>query len=442
MYLRQSPQQLRAMRSEPPAIPIYRSPLRTPPKQPELILDAMSPTSEKNPSMMVFRSSSLCTTPTTNHHRSPQMNTSSGSKNPQIEDSNTSLSLHQARGGTVSLLRALETGNSPIKHRANSPSAAFGNSPYRVGTAEVLLRRTSSTVGGVSLSNAHHMNESFDTATMGGLVREHTLYLLPQLKHHRGNSWITVVFDLDETLCNNRRQGRALLRPGSIELLKSLAAMRADNRCYVEIVLWTASMECVARPVVLRLDPDGTIFNHLIFRDRRWYKETGYTKDLRLLGRDMSHVVIIENSPASVILNRKHALLVKDFLGVSLQNDQALPVVQDVLLGWAKSVGDSICPDEPVPDETNKKPLHDTTFTSTTTTALPRALGVVEYLAAHSSVNQRNEIIVPSSFRCAFDGQLVVSRSSSTTALALMSPLNAIGPAALLMRNRLAKLGR
>jgi len=144
--------------------------------------------------------------------------------------------------------------------------------------------------------------------------------------------YYTIVFDLDETLCCNRGPGRAVLRPGCLDILKSLRALSTPQRP-IEIILWTASVESLARTVLTRLDPDGSIFTDLIFRDKRWFKETGYTKDLRLLGRDMERVVIIENSPMSVTLNRQQAILVKDFLGHA-PHDTDLKAVKEVLESW------------------------------------------------------------------------------------------------------------
>eukprot|EP00742_Colponemidia_sp_Colp-10_P015777 GILJ01018033.1.p1 GENE.GILJ01018033.1~~GILJ01018033.1.p1 ORF type:complete len:484 (+),score=40.16 GILJ01018033.1:3-1454(+) len=230
--------------------------------------------------------------------------------------------------------------------------------------------------------------------------------------------WITVVFDLDETLCNNRLPGKACMRPGCMELLNSLAAIRddyANSHCFVEIILWTASMECVARPVVERMDPLGTVFNHLIYRDRRWYKENGYTKDLRLLGRDLSHVVIIENSPMSVVLNRNHSILVKDFVGGGSYNhyygggalntrtstgslsDPSLFIVSKVLTEWAQAVGrhaeESLAtPPAVAPPSAMAKPTpapHHPAFVS-----LPMPIGIVEFLRASPDISHTNDVVI------------------------------------------------
>ncbi|CBH16285.1 hypothetical protein, conserved [Trypanosoma brucei gambiense DAL972] len=186
----------------------------------------------------------------------------------------------------------------------------------------------------------------------------------------------TIVFDLDETLCNNRVNGPAILRPGAIDILGKLRSLyprciapgdggspvrdasasaesvgnsgsrsglvptdvTAGNGPLVqlEIVLWTASVESVARPVVDRLDPDGTIFDCVICRDARWYDESGYTKDLRLLGRYIERSVIVENSPLCVKLNRRNAILVSDF--VRNRMDRQLYVVCVILLEWLDNV--------------------------------------------------------------------------------------------------------
>lgn len=216
---------------------------------------------------------------------------------------------------------------------------------------------------------------------------------------------VTVVWDLDETLCCNRRPGKAILRPGAIEVLKMLRGLSRDpeHNCFVEIVLWTASMECVARPVIERLDPHGEIFNHLIFRDRRWYRETGYTKDLKLLGRDMSKVVIIENSPMSVHLNRKHSILVRDFMG-SAASDKDLYYVKQVLEGWVRANGQGPKKSGGEGDENADEPT-----------------GIVEYLTKHPAVSHNNEILAKANVGVSTNSGYVASRFGGVGASAVTS---------------------
>lgn len=189
------------------------------------------------------------------------------------------------------------------------------------------------------------------TASASKLPMTQPKFLIPPKREDAPK--YTVVFDLDETLVNNRRIGKALIRPGVSDLLRSLVGK-------AEVVLWTASIENVAVPAIKQMDPDGIIFEHCVYRDRRWYRETGYTKDLRLLGRDLSTVVIVENSPMSVKLNRGNAILVRDF--ITNMQDDSMAIVKDILLGLIES-------NEPV----------------------------AEYLAANSKLTKNHEVLPSSS---------------------------------------------
>lgn len=258
---------------------------------------------------------------------------------------------------------------------------------------------------------------------------------------------ITVVFDLDETLCNNRRPGKALLRPHTLELLHHLHALRNDPHlhCYIELVLWTASMECVARPVVDRIDPTGTLFQHCIYRDRRWYKEQGYTKDLRRLGRDMNHTVIIENSPASVRLNRGNSILVKDFVS---GQDSDLLVVRDILDAYARRCGETSRvlppPQQQGASSTSKEehhhPHHPHVVSGSNSSSSSPAVdpsSIVGFLGERPELNHGNEIVArpPPSYVAKLQqqqqqqggGATATNKEATTTAGAVASPPPRVG---------------
>ena len=151
-----------------------------------------------------------------------------------------------------------------------------------------------------------------------------TVALLPPAAEAWGG--YTIVFDLDETLASNRNPcGPAVLRPHVRDMLQALKGK-------AEIVLWTASVESVGRVVLHQLDPDGSIFQHAIYRDRRWFREGQFfAKDLKMLGRDVNRTVIIENTPQCVRLQRENGIIVPKFIGNKVDY-KAMLRLRDILL--------------------------------------------------------------------------------------------------------------
>ncbi|CBZ29878.1 conserved hypothetical protein [Leishmania mexicana MHOM/GT/2001/U1103] len=248
--------------------------------------------------------------------------------------------------------------------------------------------------------------------------------LLPELfSAEEAANTITIVFDLDETLCNNRCFTGPILRPGAELLLHTLRGLcpspqykvidthtrsqHASSRLYdeamhrmgvaplyrsrvaqrqsadgyrrtnstapagtvaasgasasevsgpassaglcstgearpatakdtnplrLELVLWTASEESLARRAMRHIDPANKIFDEAIYRDARWYRDSHYTKELCRLGRCINRVVIVENSIESVIRNRQNSILVTSFVRNRL--DRQLFLVREVLRDW------------------------------------------------------------------------------------------------------------
>eukprot|EP00756_Hemistasia_phaeocysticola_P016742 Hpha_TRINITY_DN15496_c0_g9::TRINITY_DN15496_c0_g9_i1::g.173342::m.173342 len=132
----------------------------------------------------------------------------------------------------------------------------------------------------------------------------------------------TVVFDLDETLVSHPRPGYVVRRPHLKALLDSV-----KGQC--ECVLWTASTEDVGMPVLRVIDPDRIYFHHVLYRHAAWFgdeRATGppHGKDLRLLGRDLDSVVLVENSLNCVRWQKTNAVMVHDFQPHEVQDKTLL----------------------------------------------------------------------------------------------------------------------
>jgi len=79
-------------------------------------------------------------------------------------------------------------------------------------------------------------------------------------------------------------------RPYIEQFLSQMAAL-------FEIVVFTASQEVYADRLLNILDPEKQYIRHRLFRDSCICIDGNYLKDLTILGRDLSKVVIVDNSP-------------------------------------------------------------------------------------------------------------------------------------------------
>jgi len=90
------------------------------------------------------------------------------------------------------------------------------------------------------------------------------------------------------------------VRPGTEFFLQRLAH-------YYELVIYTASLSKYADPLVDILDP-GKLVDYRLFREHCSFIAGVFIKDMSLLGRPMTDVIIIDNSPTSYAFHQENAL--------------------------------------------------------------------------------------------------------------------------------------
>ncbi|CXJ10371.1 NLI interacting factor-like phosphatase [Plasmodium berghei] len=117
----------------------------------------------------------------------------------------------------------------------------------------------------------------------------------------------TVVLDLDETLIHSSlRNDKGSSFRINIELGNEKCFIYVNKRPgvdyffqeiskYYEIVIFTASMPKYANAVIDKLDVNR-VCSYRLFRESCTLWNNNYVKDIRLLGRDLKNVIIIDNS--------------------------------------------------------------------------------------------------------------------------------------------------
>ncbi|KAK9375367.1 NLI interacting factor-like phosphatase-domain-containing protein [Lipomyces chichibuensis] len=138
----------------------------------------------------------------------------------------------------------------------------------------------------------------------------------------------TLILDLDETLIHSMSKGgnmstghmvevklekqHAILyyvhkRPYCDEFLKKVSL-------WYNLVIFTASVQEYADPVIDWLERDRKYFRARYYRQHCTFRNGGYVKDITVVEPDLSKVMIIDNSPISYFLHEDNAIAVEGWI--------------------------------------------------------------------------------------------------------------------------------
>eukprot|EP00638_Chattonella_subsalsa_P006758 CAMPEP_0117761496 /NCGR_PEP_ID=MMETSP0947-20121206/17319_1 /TAXON_ID=44440 /ORGANISM="Chattonella subsalsa, Strain CCMP2191" /LENGTH=190 /DNA_ID=CAMNT_0005582507 /DNA_START=437 /DNA_END=1009 /DNA_ORIENTATION=- len=121
-------------------------------------------------------------------------------------------------------------------------------------------------------------------------------------------------------------------RPGLSTFLQELAQ---DEE--VDVAVFTAAQQVYADPLLDVLDPEGNIFSHRFYRQHCDFQKGLYLKDLKVITRNLSRIVLVDNNPISFIPQPLNGIPVPSFY------DDPQDRVLEAALKLLKNLKD--CPD-------------------------------------------------------------------------------------------------
>ena len=174
-------------------------------------------------------------------------------------------------------------------------------------------------------NNASSNNESEEFNIEDNNIIEEMPPKEPFLKPINPKYKYTLVLDLDETLVHyisDNESAYIQIRPGAEDFIKELSE-------FYEIIIFTAALQVYADLVIDGIDPDGVISDRL-YRQHTINVGNTNLKDLEKLGRDLKHVIIIDNFMENFSLQPKNGLNIIDFEG-NEYDDELIYLKEDLL---------------------------------------------------------------------------------------------------------------
>jgi len=181
--------------------------------------------------------------------------------------------------------------------------------------------------------------ESTEFPLHAKMVKEVTFLIPPQDTADKGR--LTVVLDIDETLVHTSRQQTIANTLDKFTINVFNAAFTVFKRpcldlflekaaAKYELISFTAGVEEYSKAVLSEIDPEGKYFKHSLFRQHcAQISPSNIVKDLRILNRCPSRVVLVDNTLGNFLLQPENGVPITTF--VDDVADNALNVLLEFL---------------------------------------------------------------------------------------------------------------
>jgi RNA polymerase II subunit A small phosphatase-like protein len=98
-----------------------------------------------------------------------------------------------------------------------------------------------------------------------------------------------------------------IIRPGLDEFLQSTSLL-------YDIIIFTASLKQYASPIIDFIDKNN-IIKFLFYREDCRLIDGKFIKDLKILGKDLKDVIIVDDNVYSFLLNENNGIVIRPWMG-------------------------------------------------------------------------------------------------------------------------------
>lgn len=187
---------------------------------------------------------------------------------------------------------------------------------YKISILSLILQEAPDTPMSLSLLSQSNLITLPLTSSLFPLYTSNTAPFLPIYPHKSH----TLVLDLDETLVHNKNN-EFLIRPGASDFLSELSL-------HYEIVLFTAASPMHADLAMRIIDPQGKVKLRL-YKNHIRELNGKIQKNLDLLGRDLSNVIIVDNIGKNFEMHQENGICIETWIGD--MNDNKLGILGEAL---------------------------------------------------------------------------------------------------------------
>ena len=133
----------------------------------------------------------------------------------------------------------------------------------------------------------------------------------------------SLILSLDKTLSyKNNKTNAIILRNGLFSFLSTI-------KPFFELILFSIDSQDVSYPIINMIENDKKYFDYKFYKDHCVLYKNNLIKDVTLIGRDLSKIIIVDNNETCFELNKENGIKISSFYGDN--NDNKLFELKNIL---------------------------------------------------------------------------------------------------------------